>query len=196
VKLKTVVVFIVSRYLCKETPYGGELAFSEESMRDMHNADLCDNVGNLVNRATSLCKKFCDGVVPDVPAPANSPVNIAELIDSFTQKMDAFELQGGANIAAQAFRDVNRYLQEEAPWLKKGDEHAEFRQIVVRAALEAIYALSHLLLPFLPIGTAQIFQKLSKEPVALKDLGRECRNLDVGAEIKVGAVLYEKVRGP
>ena len=107
--------------------------------------------------------------------------------------MDAFELEGGANIAIQGFRDVNRYLQEEAPWLKKGDEHAEFRQVVVRASLEAIYALTHLLLPYLPVGSGKVFEKVGKAPVALKDLSRDCRNLQVGTEVQVGEVLYEKV---
>mmetsp|Transcript_25057 Transcript_25057/g.72083 ORF Transcript_25057/g.72083 Transcript_25057/m.72083 type:complete len:759 (-) Transcript_25057:79-2355(-) len=179
-------------YLCKEAPYGGELAFSEDSMRDMHNADLCDTLGNAVNRATNLCKKYCDGAVPDVPAPANPPINLEEVVKSYKEKMDAFELQSGANIAIQGFRDVNRYLQEEAPWLKKGDEHAEFRQVVVRASLEAIYALGHLMLPFVPEGGAKIFEKLGKAPVALKDLSMDCRNLPVGTAIQVGAVLYEK----
>lgn len=179
-------------YLCKEAPYGGELSFSEESMSDMHNADLCDSLGNLVNRATNLCQKFCGGVVPNVPGPSNPPVNLAEVIESYKSKMDAYDLQGGAQVAIQAIRDVNRYLQEEAPWLKKGDENAEFRQVVVRATLEAIYALSHLLMPYLPIGCKIIMEKLGKEPVALKDLGLECRNLDVGTKIEVGKVLYEK----
>ncbi len=181
-------------YLCKEAPYGGELAFSEDSMRDMHNADLCDTLGNAVNRATNLCQKFCDGVIPDVPAPSNPPIQLEEIIQSYMEKMDALELQAGANIAIQGFRDVNRYLQEEAPWLKKGDEHTEFRQVVVRASLEAIYALSHLILPYLPVGGAKVFEKLGKEPLALKDLNRDCRNLVVGTPVQVGAVLYDKVR--
>lgn len=108
--------------------------------------------------------------------------------------MEAFELQGGANIAIQGYRDVNRYLQEEAPWLKKGDEHKEFRQVVVRASLEAIYALTHLMMPFLPVGSAKIFEKLGKAPIALKDLSLDCRNMEVGSTIQVGEVLYEKVR--
>ena len=181
-------------YLCKEAPYGGELAFSEESMRDMHNSDLCDTLGNLVNRVTSLCKSYCDGLIPDVPAPEHPPINLEEIIKSYTEKMDAFELQGGASIAIQGFRDVNRYLQEEAPWLKKGDEHKEFRQKVVRASLEAIYALSHLMLPFVPVGGAKIFEKLGQAPVALKDLSIDCRNMEAGSPIEVGQVLYEKVR--
>ncbi|KAG7366316.1 methionine-tRNA ligase [Nitzschia inconspicua] len=179
-------------YLCKEAAYGGELSFSEDSMRDMHNADLCDTLGNLVNRATNLNKKFCDGVVADVPAPSNPPVDFASILDSYVAKMDEYDLQGGANIAIQGFRDVNRYLQDEAPWLKKGDEQDIFRKTVVRATLEAIYALTHLLMPFLPIGCKKIFQKLGKEPVALKDVNKDCRNLEAGTATTVGDVLYEK----
>jgi methionine--tRNA ligase beta chain len=182
----------ISRYLCKEASFGGELAFSEDSMRDMHNSDLCDTLGNLVNRATNLCTKFCDGVIPDVPAPSNPPVDFTSILDAYVGKMDQFDLQGGANIAIQGFRDVNRYLQDEAPWLKKGDENDVLRKTVVRATLEAIYVLTHLLMPFLPVGCKSIYEKLGKEPLALKDLNRDCRNLEVGTPTTVGKVLYEK----
>ena len=178
--------------MCKEAPYGGELSYNVENMREMHNADLCDTLGNLVNRATNLCKKFCDGVVPDVPAPTNPPVDMASMIDNYSAKMDQYDVQGGAALVMAGFRDVNGYLQNEAPWLKKGDENAEFRQIVVRATLEAIYALTHLLMPFVPVGCKRIYEKLGKEPVALVDLDRNCRSLTVGATIQIGQVLYEK----
>jgi methionine--tRNA ligase beta chain len=161
-------------------------------MRDMHNADLCDNIGNLIHRATSLCNSYCGGEVPDVPAPSKLPISLQEIFDSYSSKMNNFELQGGANVTAQAFRDVNGYLQDEAPWLKKGDEHAEERQIVVRATLEAIYALAHLLLPFLPVGATKIFEKLNMKPGNLKSVNMDCRNLKAGTKIAVGAVLYSK----
>lgn len=161
-------------------------------MREMHNADLCDTLGNLVNRATNLCGKFCEGVVPDVPAPVKAPIDLASIIGIYTSKMDRFDLQGGASIAMAGFRDVNGYLQEEAPWLKKGDENSEFRKIVVRATLEAIYALTHLLIPFLPVGCKRIYQKLGKDPVSWNKLDPGCRNLTVGTKIEVGKVLYDK----
>jgi methionyl-tRNA synthetase len=180
--------------LCKEAPYGGELAFSEDSMRDMHNADLCDNVGNLVHRATSLCGRYCDGVVPDIPAPLDlKPVSdLGKIIDAYAAKMNAFELQGGAFTAIEGFRGINAYLQEAAPWKLKGEEYVEQRKMIVRATLEAIYALTHLLLPFTPVGAAKIFRKLHTEPVSLSELKRDCRNLTVGTKIDVGDVLYEK----
>mmetsp|Transcript_27234 Transcript_27234/g.45410 ORF Transcript_27234/g.45410 Transcript_27234/m.45410 type:complete len:787 (-) Transcript_27234:75-2435(-) len=180
-------------YLCKEAPYGGELSFSEDSLRDMHNADLCDTLGNLVHRATNLCTKYCGGVVPGVPAPEKPPVDMDELVKKFSAKMENFELEGGAGLAIAGFRDVNGYLTVEAPWLKKGDEHAEARQIAVRATLEAIYGLAHLLSPFLPTGAAAIFKKLGTDPVSLGALGKDCRNLKVGTKIEVGGVLYAKL---
>lgn len=179
-------------YLCKEAAYGGELSFSEQSMRDMHNADLCDTLGNLIHRATNLCKKYCNGVVPNVPAPEKLPIDLGAICDKYLKMMNQFELQGGASLVIGGFRDVNGYLQDEAPWLKKGDEFIEFRQVVVRTTLEAIYALSHFLLPYLPVGTAKIFKKLGKEPVPLHELKHDCRNLEAGAAIQVGEVLYEK----
>jgi methionyl-tRNA synthetase len=86
-------------YLCKEAPYGGELSFSEDSLRAMHNADLCDTLGNLVHRATNLCGKYCDGVVPDVPAPLNPPINLANIIEQYSNMMENFELEGGATLS-------------------------------------------------------------------------------------------------
>lgn len=159
----------------------------------MHNADLCDTVGNLIHRATNLCKKYCDGVVPDVPAPETVPINFEEIVKEYVTKMDEYDLQGGANVAIQGFRDVNGYLQKEAPWLKKGDEFIEFRQRVVRCALESIYALSHLLLPFIPLGASAIFDKLGHEPTSLNNVNVDCRNLPTGTKVNTGDVLYEKV---
>lgn len=70
--------------------------------------------------------------------------------------MDAFELEGGCAVAIGGFRGVNGYLTAEAPWLKKGDEHAEARQIAVRATPEAIYDLIHVLAPLVPLLTQSL----------------------------------------
>lgn len=179
-------------YLCKEAPYGGELAFAETSMRDMHNADLCDTLGNLVHRATSLCQKYCGGKVPDVTVdPQALPIaDLAALVESYRQKMEAYELESGASIAMQAFRDINAYLQSEAPWHIKDD--APRQQRIVRTTLEALYAASHLLLPFLPIGSRKIFGKLHTEPVLLPELKMDYSCLTPGTTIDVGEILYER----
>jgi len=182
-------------YLCKEAPYGGELSFSEDSLRDMHNADLADTLGNLVHRATNLCGKYCGGAVPDV-----SPESAVKSFDSYREeyiaKVKGFELEGGAALAMKAFREVNGFLTDKAPWHIKGkdDESVKARQIVVRSVLEAVYALTHLLLPFVPNGAKAIFKKLNTFPKnTLKDINGNLENLVVGTKIDVGDILYSKV---
>ena len=159
----------------------------------MHNADLCDTLGNLVHRATNLCKKYCAGSVPDVPPPGRSPADLERLVGDYVAKMENFELEGGAAIAMQGFREVNRFLTEEAPWLKKGEEFEQERKVTVRATLEAVYVLAHLLLPFTPIGASAIFRKLNTNPATLNTLKLSDRHLEVGTKLDVGDVLYSKV---
>jgi methionine--tRNA ligase beta chain len=125
--------------------------------------------------------------------PTSAPINFNEVLDSFETKMNNFELQAGASIAIQGFRDLNGYLTEEAPWLKKGDEFTQFRQSVVRTTLESIYILAHLLTPFIPEGSAKIFRKLNTEPTTLAELNREGHNLAVGTRVDIGDVLYSKI---
>jgi methionyl-tRNA synthetase len=180
-------------YLCKEAPYGGELSFSEESLMTMHNADLSDTLGNLIHRATNLCNKYCDGTIPDVPAPSTSPIDFKKIRSEFIDKMDKFELDGGAAVAMQGFREVNAYLTEQEPWKMKGEERSVDRQVVVRATLEAVYALSHLLVPYLTVGVSQIFVKLGTPPTNLSEVKDDLRNLAVGTTIKVGDILYTKL---
>ncbi len=180
-------------YLCKEAPYGGELSFSEESLAIMHNADLCDTLGNLIHRTTNLCAKYCNGAVPDVPAPVQSAVDFDKIREEFMSKMDSFELDNGAAVAMQGFRDINGFLTEQAPWHMKGDEMHLERQIVVRAVIEAVYAMSHLLLPFIPLGAKNIFKKLNTAPIQLAEIKSDLRNLAIGTKIHVGDVLYSKI---
>jgi len=185
-------------YLCREAPYGGDLSFSEGSMGLCHDLDLCDTVGNLVHRATNLCGAYCGGIVPDVgvdTTQTTAKLDWKATVEDYRTKMDAFELQAGAAIVMKGFRDVNGYLTEREPWHKKGPEFAEERKIIVRTTLEAVYALSVLLLPFIPVGASEIFKKLGTDPVGLDVLDDALRNLKAGTKVVVGKVLYTKVVG-
>jgi methionyl-tRNA synthetase len=161
-------------------------------MRDMHNADLCDTLGNLVHRVTKLCGKFCNGVIPDVPCPEALVLDFDALRNAYSSKMEAFALEGGASFAIQACRDVNGYLTKEEPWKLKGDEFEEKRKVVVRATLEAVYAVAHLLLPFIPKGASEIMRKLNTPPKQLGAINADLRNLTVGTKVDVGDILYER----
>jgi methionine--tRNA ligase beta chain len=131
-------------------------------------------------------------VICDVPPPDTAVLDFDALRRAYMAKMKVFALESGANFAIQACRDVNGYLTKEEPWKLKGDEHAEKRQVVVRATLEAVYAVAHLLLPFIPKGATEIMKKMNTEPKLLCDINSDLRNLTVGTKIDVGDILYER----
>jgi methionyl-tRNA synthetase len=112
--------------------------------------------------------------------------------EAYVTEMSSYALEGGSNVAIQACRDVNGYLTREEPWKLVGDEYAERRRSIVRATLEAVYAVAHLLLPFIPRGASEIFRKMNTPPRSLWDIDPELRgNLAVGTKIDVGSLLYE-----
>lgn len=180
-------------YLSKEAPFGGELSFSEESLTTMHNADLCDTLGNLIHRATNLCGKFCGGVIPDVPNAEAMPVDLEALRSNIAKKMETFELDQAAHLAIASFRSINGYLTEAAPWKLKGDENDVNRKVAVKTTLECIYACAHFLIPYIPLAAEQIFKKINTPHVSLSELGASLSHLKPGTPVTVGDVLFTKI---
>jgi len=50
-------------YLAKEIPYGGDGDFTWERFEEKYNADLANNLGNLVNRLASMTERYQNGAI-------------------------------------------------------------------------------------------------------------------------------------
>lgn len=161
----------------------------------MHNAELADILGNLVNRVLNLTKKFCDGKVPDVPHDEEypAPFNLEELKNSITHEIRNCSIHLAIFKSMEAARNTNKYLTESEPWKMKGEALATRRQAIVRTSLEAVYAFTHFLAPVLPIAAQKIFDCLHTEPRSLYNLRSDFYNLAPGTPITVGGILFQKL---
>ena len=54
--------------LVSRVTLGEDVPFSEEVLLQLHNSHLANTIGNCLSRCVSLCRKYCDGAVPDVDA--------------------------------------------------------------------------------------------------------------------------------
>merc|ERR1712195_435769 len=54
-------------YMIRETIYGDDAPFNYEHLKDLHNANLADGLGNLFRRGLSLCGKYTDVNAPTIP---------------------------------------------------------------------------------------------------------------------------------
>jgi methionyl-tRNA synthetase len=115
-------------YMCRETPYGNDISFSLASLVNMHNSELCDTLGNLAHRTFNLNQKFSGSIVPEPLAGATyAPFDLNALRDEVEACMEQFSLQSAFGAVIAAVRDTNKFINDEAPWLLKGDEHANTR---------------------------------------------------------------------
>jgi methionyl-tRNA synthetase len=176
-------------FLLREMSFGLDASFSEEALVERVNADLANNLGNLVSRTLNLVEKLCGGAVPAPAAEGEAERGVAAAADRAAAAVDAAmaDLRFHEAIAAiLAFSsDVNRYLDGLAPWKAAKQPGGE---AVVATSLattcRALRSIAVLLAPFLPQTAQEIAGRLG-----LPDLLRDARlpsGAALAAEPKTG----------
>ena len=69
-------------YLMREIPFDQDGVFSWESFYNRYNADLAKDLGNLVQRTTSMISRYFDGVLPTPGAETALDASLREVAES------------------------------------------------------------------------------------------------------------------
>src|SRR5213075_2903126 len=70
-------------FLFREVPFGSDGDFSEKSLVTRFNAELANNLGNLVQRTTTLLIKNFEGGIPEMTTVPSLIGNVQELISLY-----------------------------------------------------------------------------------------------------------------
>jgi methionyl-tRNA synthetase len=168
-------------YLMREMVFGQDATFSFDSMIKRINADLANNLGNLVQRVLAMQEKYFGGVVQ---AGGNSPLDDALREDfamaekTMESHMENMALHRALEAVWQALDQTNRAIAETAPFrlIKEPGQKHQVGEML-KTFLEAIHAAARLLSPFLPESSEKILRYLSLEGTQKKLWGE---NLLVG----------------
>jgi len=163
--VKTYGADAVRYYFLKEIEFGKDGDFSETRFINVLNADLANDLGNLLNRTLKMATRYCSGQVP--------------LVEQSTLKADHPLQRLGQSLAetvqsaygALSFREVceavlalvqtsNKFLDEKAPWsLYKQRQQAETERVLY-AVLESVRQAAYLLSPLVPGISNAIYAQL------------------------------------
>ena len=148
-------------YLLREMSFGLDASFSEEALVERVNADLANNLGNLVSRTLNLVEKSCGGVVPEAGAADADDRAVLAGAGAARARVDAALEAVQPHLALAAIVEyasaVNRYIDARAPWkTAKQPETADQARTTLHFASQALGRLSVLLAPFLPEAAAEI----------------------------------------
>ena len=150
----------VRYYLLKDTVYGQDSAVGEHLLIDRYNADLANDLGNLVSRARALIGRHMDGVLPMPEQQVEDDEVIAAgtaLIGQVRPLVSELRVFEALETVMQFVRHLNRYFNDEAPWklAKDPEQHGRLGTVLYNC-VEGLRIVSVLLEPAMPGKARQI----------------------------------------
>lgn len=155
----------VRYYFLKEIEFGRDGDFNDTRFINTLNADLANDLGNLLNRTLKMTRKYCDGTIPNVdPHDFNADHPLVALGSNLgAQVAEAFDqlaFNRGCEAILKLVRACNKFLDEQAPWtLYKQSKQAEV-ECILYAVLESVRLSAYLLSPLVPNISNEIHRQL------------------------------------
>ena len=169
---------------------GIDASFTEELLATRYNAELVNDLGNLVSRALTMVSRFNGGEVPAVSGEEDAesqPLRdaCAKAVEAMPKLIDEMKLDSALAETIAAVREANKYWTEQKPWiLAKSEDGKEKLALVIRNSLECLRIVSGLLYPVMPEKMALVRRCLGMKE---EELAPNYANLKVWFKLEDGS---------
>jgi methionyl-tRNA synthetase len=154
-------------HLLRGAPLGADSDFSYDGIVSRYNADLANNLGNLVARVATVVGSRCGGTGP---APASDSPLAAAAETALAETADAWERFAPHEALAATWRLIgaaNALLEATEPWKQEPGPGVD---AVLGSALEALRIVALLASPAMPATAREIWHR-----IGLPGSPEECR---------------------
>jgi methionyl-tRNA synthetase len=167
------------RYFClREMTLGHDANYTDAAFLTRYNADLANDLGNLVSRATTMLHRYCGGVVPKPNPEAEEPSlsrQLAEVLPLVHSRMgDSFQFSLALRDIWDVISATNKYIATKEPWVLAKDEskRAELDGVLYQSA-DVLRVVAGLIEPVMPDTAPRIRKMLGIEPQTWHQLQHE-----------------------
>ncbi len=190
-------------FLLREVPFGHDGDFSRDALIGRINAELANDLGNLLSRTMAMIERYAGGRVPKPERGAGTELDRAlqqtaeQLKDTVGVHLNNLEFSRALEAVWSLVKLGNQYIDKTAPWvLAKNPEDRPRLDTVLYNAAETLRFLCLFLHPVMPKAAEHIKQQLGlmlnfSKPLLSSDIA--WGDVLPGTEIVKGQPLFPRI---
>ena len=157
-------------YLTKEIVFGSDGEFTWDRFEEKYNVDLANNLGNLVNRVTSMAQRYREGrLAATAPSEAFADTALG-FVSRYRAAMDRLALDQACGEAFRLVDLTNEFIAATEPWALHRDQRDEALDEALWTSAEGLRLAATLLSPVMPDSCEEILGRLGAPTCRIADL--------------------------
>ena len=186
-------------FLCREIQLGQDGNFSEEALINRINADLANDLGNLLHRTLNMIEKFNGGVVYGRGDATELDETLCDLtkktVANYKTCMDKMDINDALKDVWALISRANKYIDETGPWAlaKREDGRSRLNTVLYNLA-EVLRIVAVLIQPVMPQTAPKIWQQLGVAgDVANLLMADSWDGIPAGTRISTAEALFPRI---
>jgi len=150
------------RYYCmRDVSFGQDGEVSTARFAVLYSSELANDFGNLASRTVAMVHRYRGGVVPAAEPDPALAAEIDSVVSEISGLLDRADLTAALEAAWLRVRRLNRYVEEQAPWvLAKDEARAGELDRVLASLAEGLRVVAVVLHPWIPASVEKLLATL------------------------------------